>query len=176
MKSIFIPIMLGILSIGPISAVSAQGKETRAQKEAAQQAAVKSWLDAQQYVFVPQTALPMSGRAVQLTSEYTFSVTKDSVESYLPYYGRAYTAPMDPTKSPLAFKSKQFGYKVVERKKGGWDITITPTDQREIQSVNMTMSTDGYGSLQVTSNNRQPISFNGYFKKLKDPKTKSKSK
>ncbi|WP_167019138.1 DUF4251 domain-containing protein [Chitinophaga sp. Cy-1792] len=176
MKSIFIPIMLGILLTGSISGVSAQKKETRAEKEAAKQAAVKSWLDAQQYVFVPQSALPMSGRTVQLSGEYSFSVTKDSLESYLPYYGRAYTAPMDVTKSPLTFKSKQFGYKVEERKKGGWDITITVKDQREIATVFMTMGTDGYGSLQVTSNNRQPINFNGYFIEKKDPKTKSKSK
>ncbi len=45
------------------------------------------------YTFVANIALPMSGRSINLSSTYFLKVRKDTIESYLPYYGRAYVAP-----------------------------------------------------------------------------------
>ncbi|HEY6082088.1 MAG TPA: DUF4251 domain-containing protein, partial [Chitinophagaceae bacterium] len=62
----------------------------------------------------------------------------------------------------IQFKSRNFDYTVTEGKRGGWNILIRPKDVKDIQQLSLSVTTSGYASLQVISNSRQPISFNGY--------------
>lgn len=140
------------LVIGLTSTLAAQDKKTN----------IKELIDARSYVFKAQTMLPMGGRSRQLTTDYDVKVAKDSIISYLPYFGRAYTAPLDPSKGGIQFKSKDFEYTISNKRKGGWDIVIKPKDAGDVRQMSMMISENGYGSLQVLSNNRQPIIFNGY--------------
>jgi hypothetical protein len=142
-------------------------------KAADKAAGIKNLIDSQNYVFKAQSAMPMSGRTRQLTSDYDVKVTKSQVVSYLPYYGRAYTAPMDPTQGGIQFTSKDFDYTVNPRKKGGWDIQIKPKDYRDVQQFSLSVTESGYATLQVTSTNRQSISFNGYITANKARKKKT---
>ena len=95
------------------------------------------------------------------TDDYTLQIMKDKIVSDLPYFGRAYTAPMDPAQSVLQFTSGKFSYTLTPGKKDGWIVVIKPMDHREIQQMRLTISSDGYSSLQVMSVNRDPISFYG---------------
>jgi hypothetical protein len=147
-------------------------------------------IDAQNYVFVATTALPMNssdvnaimnrlpgsngGGNINLTgSNYDVSVTKDSLVTYLPYYGRSFVARIGDREGGIKFKSKDFSYNKQERKKGGWTITMKPKDVRDSYNSNYSLTfnitANGYGTLVVTSNNQQPITFNGY---LAEPKPK----
>jgi hypothetical protein len=110
----------------------------------------------------------MSGRVRQLTPDYDLKITKSSIVSYLPYFGRAYSAPLDPTQGGIQFTSKDFEYTATPRNKGGWDVLIKPKDYRDVQQMTLTISSTGYATLQVTSINRQPISFNGYIRAPKN--------
>lgn len=142
----------------------------------------------QNFVFNATSAMPMAnyevnkvlsrlpggggGGMIQLTgSQYQLIVTKDSIEAYLPYYGRAYTATMNPDDSGIKFKSKDFKYKADKKKKGAWIMTMNFKDTKDAQSMTLNVSENGYATLNVNSNNRQPISFNGY---LSEPKEKKK--
>jgi hypothetical protein len=118
-------------------------------------------------VFVAQTALPTSGRSRQLTSYFDLQVSKDTINSDLPYFGRAYTAPVYPTQSPLNFTSTNFQYTVTNNKKGGWDIVIVPKDLQDPKQISLSIFDNGTASATVTSTNRQPIAFNGYVKAKK---------
>jgi hypothetical protein len=129
-------------------------------KKQDKQAKIKALIESQRYVFSAQTALPMSGRLRQLTTDYSLKVGKDTVVSDLPYFGQAYTAPMDPSQSPLEFTSTSFEYTVTAGKKGGWNVQIKPKNTG-VQQMNLSISENGYASLQVNSVNRQAISFNG---------------
>jgi hypothetical protein len=135
-------------------------------------AAIKALIDSQNYVFKAQSAMPMSGATRQLNYDYDVKVSKDTINSYLPYYGRAYTAPMDPTQGGIHFISKDFEYTVTPGKKQGWDIVIKPKDVPEVQMMNLSVSSEGYATLQVTSTTKQPISFNGIIVERKTPKKK----
>lgn len=141
--------LLLIASLGLGLLVQAQSKDTR------------KLVEAQNFVFKAQTAIPMGGRARQLTSDYDLRVTSEKVVSYLPYYGTAYVAPMDPGKGPLEFTTKDFSYTSVPGKKDGWTVTIKPRDNKDVQQLTLSISSAGYASLQVISANRQAISFNG---------------
>jgi len=138
-----------------------QAQDSKADKQAAKEAAIKNLVDSQNYVFVAQTVIPLSGRTRQLTSDYDMKVTQTSIICDLPYFGRAYQAPIDPSQGGIRFTSKDFEYTSTPGKKQGWTITIKPKDYKDVQQMTLSISSDGYASLQVTSTNRQPISFNG---------------
>lgn len=137
------------------------------------------------YTFVANSALPMSnndisrvlammpgsqgGSSINLTgSQYDVRVTKDSIVAYLPYYGRSFSAPMDPTQGGIKFTSKDFTYTESKNKKGSYTIQINTKDvKRENYRFTINISTTGYASLTASSMNKQPIIFNGY---LDEPK------
>ena len=133
-----------------------------AQNKKDKKAAITNMVEAQNYVFKAQTALPSIGNTRQLTYDFDLQVSKDSVISDLPYFGRAYSAPINPAESPLHFTSTKFDYAVTTKKKGGWNINITPKDVQDPRQLTLTIFDNGSASLTVTSYNRQPISFNGY--------------
>ena len=93
---------------------------------------------------------------------YTVKVTKGKITVDLPYYGQAYAPPIDPTQSGIQFTTTAFDYFFTPRKKDGWSVRIKPKDAKDVQQVLLTISSEGYTSLQVTSISRQPITFNGY--------------
>jgi hypothetical protein len=130
--------------------------------------AIEKLITARNYVFKAQTVQPASPTASrQLTTDYDLKVSPDTVVSFLPYFGRAFTAPMDPTKGGIQFTSTKFEYAQTQRKKGGWDITIKPQDTQDARLITLHVSESGFASLQVISNNRQPISFSGYITEKK---------
>lgn len=135
--------------------VAAQNKKDKKEQ-------IKSLVESQNYVFKAQSALPTSGATRQLTSDFDLRISKDTIVSDLPYFGRAYTAPLNPAEGPLRFTSTDFQYSVATREKGGWQVTITPKDVHDPRQLNMTIFDNGTASVVVTSYNRQPISFNGY--------------
>lgn len=137
------------------------------------------------YTFVANTAIPMAnndinkvlmmmpgsqgGSSINLSgSQYDVRVTKDSVVAYLPYFGRSFTAPMDPTQGGIKFTSKDFTYAESKNKRGAYTIQINTKDvKRENYRFTINISTNGYASLTASSVNKQPILFNGY---LDEPK------
>jgi hypothetical protein len=136
-------------------------------------------VEAKNLVFNATTAFPMAsaevsavlskmaggqtGGAIQLSgSQYQLTIDKESVDAYLPYYGRAYTTARDSNESGIKFKSKDFSYVTEKKKKGSYVITIKPKDHRDVQSMILTVGQNGYASLSVLSNSRQSITYNGY--------------
>jgi hypothetical protein len=153
--------IVALLAVSLLYAPTLTAQTEKKHKKTEKAAVVTRMIEAQNYVFKPQTAHPMRGRVMQLTSEYTVKVGKDTIISDLPYFGRAYTAPIDPAKGGIQFTSTKFEYKVDTLKKG-WQVTIKPTDVGDVQQLFLTVFNNGTATLQVTNTNRQPISFNGY--------------
>jgi hypothetical protein len=122
----------------------------------------KNWVAEKNFVFKPQTALPTRGKSIQLTSYFDLKISKDTMISNLPYYGRAYSASIDPSENGLNFTSTNFDYTVTPRKKGGWEVLIKPKDANNVREMTFTIFENGNASLYVTSNNRESISFNGF--------------
>jgi hypothetical protein len=97
----------------------------------------------------------------QSTSEYDLRISGDSLVSYLPYFGRAYSAPAPGERGGFNFTSSKFDYVIVPRKKG-WEINIKPKDVNDVREFALSVSEKGYATLRALSNNRQPISYTGY--------------
>jgi hypothetical protein len=137
------------------------------QKEAAMAAAVKNMIESKHYQFIPQTMLPQSGRARPVTTPYDLRISRDTLSADLPYFGRAYTSDYGSTDNSINFKTTSFEYDQQDGKKGGWRVTITPKNVRNVSKFFLDISTSGFTSLVVSSNIRQQISFNGYVQELK---------
>ncbi|HEX2534101.1 MAG TPA: DUF4251 domain-containing protein [Chitinophagaceae bacterium] len=150
-----IPLIL-LLTLGWSTGAWAQSEKSR------QLSNMETLLEGKRFVFHAQTAFPLRGTMRQLTSEYDLRLQGDSLTIFLPYFGRAYSAPMDLNGSGLRFTSTEFDYTVKARKKDRWDVRIRPKDSRDVQSLNLTIWENGSADLQVQSNNRDPISFRGY--------------
>lgn len=141
-----------VMIIAVCSMAHAQQKET----------VIKNKIQARSYVFMVQSVSPMRGSMRQLTPEYDLRVSPDSIISWLPYFGRAYSAPINSSEGGIKFTSTSFTYTVINRNKGGWGITIKPKDATDVNQLFLTVFPNGSASLQVISNNRDPITFSGY--------------
>ena len=154
--------LLLFLVFGYASITHAQSTSSKEEKRQEAQARIKSLVDSQNYVFNAQMAMPMGGRTLPLTGDYyDLKIGRTAVVSYLPFFGRAYSAPLDPAKAGIQFSSKNFDYKSIPGKKGGWDILIKTKDTQENWQLSLSITVDGYASLQVNSDDRQSISFTG---------------
>ena len=151
---------LFLLLPGVFGVASSHAQETN-------EAVLKSLLSHKTFIFKAQSAWPLQGTVVQLTPGFDMRVLTDSINTYLPYFGRSYQANYSSTNSGINFTTTRFDYKLKEKSKGGWELTIRPNDNREIDQLNYSISKNGYATLQVTSNNRQAISFYGVIEKLK---------
>jgi hypothetical protein len=139
--------------------------QTKKDKKPTKEAYVKIRMDAKRYTFLANYVLPQRGGGRQLTSEYDLRVTPDSVISFLPYFGRAYfDVPYGGGDGGIKFTSTKFTYEAKEKKKGGWEISIRPSDVKNIDRLLLNISADGYASLSVNSTNRDFITFDGYLK------------
>ena len=134
-----------------INPAKAQSKKT----------SIETMLNSRHFIFRVQTIFPTGAISRQSIGEYDLKLKGDSLISYLPYFGRAYTAP-PPGDQGYNFISTGFQYSSKTTKKGGWEILIKPNDIRDFREFSLTISEKGYGTLRALSNNRQPISYSGY--------------
>jgi hypothetical protein len=125
-------------------------------------ASVKKMVDSKNFIFKAQLVSSQGGRTRNLTSEYDLVVRPDSVIAFLPYFGRAYTAPINLSDGGIKFTSADFSYKPARQKKDRWEIEINPRDVQEGYRLYLSIFSNGRASLRVNSNNRQPINFDGY--------------
>lgn len=147
------------------------------------EAAIKDMVDAKHFIFSATSAMPTNsseinqilgkmspgsaGTIILSGSMYDVQVYPDSLAVYLPYYGRSYSASMNHDDNGFKFSTKDFTYKSAKRRKGGWDISIIPKDTKESPKLNLTVFTNGNATLNVSSSNRQSISYNGTVTKPK---------
>ena len=150
-------IILSVLTLFIVLASSSQAQDL-------DPATVQKAVETKNYVFKAQSATPQRGGFRQLTPEYELLVKPDTVVSYLPYFGRSFSAPINSSESGIKFTSMNYKYSVKKKKKNRWDITIEPTDVSDIRDLSLTVFDNGRASLRVNSNNRDAISFDGYLK------------
>ena len=141
--------------------------QTAREGSSAKAADVKKLLESRRYRFIPQSVQTQAGRSRQITS-FSLEVRQDTLISYLPYYGVAYSATMGTTEGPLDFKATNITYKSEAGNKGNTQITIRPEDARtDAQEFFLSISSSGYANLSVRFNNRQAISFYGEIRPLR---------
>lgn len=123
-------------------------------------------VDPNNWRFVATTAIPSRGSARMLDGNNDLMLRNDTLSAQLPYFGVSHTSPIPGTdESGIRFTTTRFkatSQTVSER----LDINIEVNDQRFIRSIQLSIQPDGRGTLQVLSNFREPITFNGHMTSL----------
>lgn len=119
-------------------------------------------IESGRYTFIPTTAIPMAGKSINLSYSFSLKISKDTISAYLPYYGRAYSAPMSSEEAGINFTSTDFlNLSVFDEKKKTNNVTINIKDNRRKYKLSLQIGENGYATLNVQDNDRQAISFNG---------------
>ncbi len=129
---------------------------------------VRNIIDSARFVFVAERVTPLHGAIRYLTSRYDVLVKKDSLSCYLPFFGRAFQAPMDPSKGGIQFTSTRFSYNVTPKNNNQWEVLIKPNDYSDVQQLFLNVFGNGTGTLNVVNTNRDPISFTGHIERINE--------
>lgn len=141
--------------IGCGASQSAAEKEAKAME-------ISEKVNAPDFTFNAKYAYPTGFNSMYLSPYYMLKVSADTVQAYLPYFGRAYTAPMNPSEGGIKFISTNFDYQVDKgEKEGNWIVQIKTNDQNQEIVLNLDIWGNGSARLSVTDPSRQPISFQG---------------
>lgn len=154
-------VFVGILLAGCASTRSSSGKNPDGVK-------IKAALESRDYTISANRAIPHSGRAVPLTSDYSLRIKGDSIYSYLPYFGRAYSLPYGGGEG-LIFNALSTEYTLAYNKKGAAEIGFNVKTGEDNYSFNIEVFDNGSSSITVQPNNKQSISFTGELR-LKETK------
>jgi hypothetical protein len=118
-------------------------------------------------IFIPETVYPLGMSARQVTTGFELRISKDTVNSYLPYFGRAYTADYGSRDGGATFNSFDFSYTESANKKGERNIVIKPKDNKDVREIRVTIYGDGYAYVQLSFNQRQSIGYRGQISEQK---------
>ena len=107
--------------------------------------------------------MPTSGRSRPVTTtDYSLQVKgNDTLIAYLPYVGRSYNAPINPSDAGFNFTSTDFTYNVSAGKKNSYKVVIVTKDRTYNSTFTFTVYDNGTAYLNVTSTEKQSISYNG---------------
>lgn len=127
---------------------------------------VRNIVDSSRFVFVAERVIPLRGTSRYLTSRYDVVVKKDTVNCYLPFFGRAFQAPIDPSKGGIQFTSTNFSYNVTAKNNNDWEVIIKPKDYTDVQQLDFNIFGNGTATLNVVNTHRDPISFTGPIERI----------
>ncbi|WP_158602535.1 DUF4251 domain-containing protein [Proteiniphilum sp. X52] len=135
--------------------------KTSAEKEKLA-ADVRNAVEIPDFTFKATYAYPTGYKSVYLSPYYDVKISPDTVKAYLPFYGRAYRAPMNPDEGGYRFTSTDFDYRVEEGdKRGNWNVTVMIRDQHRPLAFRFDIWENGTARLNVNDTDRQSIAFQG---------------
>ena len=111
--------------------------------------------------FIPQTVYPLGIAVRQVTTGFELRISKDTVNCYLPYFGRAYSTDYGTRDGGAEMISSSFSYNENTNAKGARNIVIKPKDNKDVREIRLTIYGDGYAYVQLTFNQRQSIGYSG---------------
>ena len=141
-------------------------KEIKAERDQIHKKEINQWISAQNFVFEPTHALPLSGNTQYLNHSFELKITNDSVYSYLPFFGVAYHVDYGSRQSGLDFTTQIIDYKM-EKKNEEYDIKFQAKNKSDLVVFHLNVSELGYSTLHVSSTHRQSITFYGNIGEIK---------
>ncbi len=135
-------------------------KEMRAEQKAQMALKIDSIVNNNQITFLARNAIPTGGESISLSSNYNLWIKGDTVEVFLPYFGRAYQADFGNSEGGIKFTAPMINVSKTF-KKGNHTINFEAKAPTDLYRITLTVTESGYCSLTVNSINRSSIGFEG---------------
>lgn len=132
---------------------------------------IRNAVETGNFVFRANFAQPTGYRSIHLSPTFDVRVSPDAIRSNLPFFGRAYRAPMSPSEAGYRFTSTNFEYSYQKGNRDGqWNVVIRILDMGRPVTYRFTIWENASASLSITDTDRQAISFTGelVFKVIRD--------
>ena len=122
-------------------------------------------IDRKDFTVKANFANPLRMRQVVLTSEYDLRIKNDSAFAFLPYFGVAHTAPMNPSEGGIKFSEPMLEYNSKPTKKDdGREISFKVNTREYNYQINLTVYQNGTATFVINSYQRDAITFYGEMK------------
>lgn len=158
MKKVLMAMVSACLALVMLSGCATS--EERAARAAEQAAKVKTALTERDYKISIDRMYPMKGSSKNVSYGYSVEVRNDSLISYLPYFGRAYSVPYGGGKG-LNFSERIGSYEEALLKNGKHHIEIGVTNEEDTYLYTIDVFDNGNSTIVVQSRQREPISYAG---------------
>jgi hypothetical protein len=148
-------------------------QQIKEEQKLEKQKEIAALVDSKEFEFVGQTAYPQGTRSVDLTTNSNFlKFEKDSIDSQMPYFGRAYGGvAYGRGDGGMHFKGKIENYSLTKDKKK-YLMRAKISDKAETYDLLLTVFFEGNASLSINTFNRSSISYNGRIEKLEKKEDK----
>jgi hypothetical protein len=159
-KTILFIILLSFMEIHGFTQEKSR-QELKEERKIEKQKLTEALVNAREFVFTAETAFPMGGGSVNLTTNlYYMKFHPDRIESELPFYGRAYSGAGYGGDTGLKFEGTPVEYTVIKTKKE-YQIDAIVKGEQDTYRISLSVGFEGSASLSVISDNRSSISFSG---------------
>lgn len=155
-----------------INSFNAQSKkELKNQEDLKKYEAMKSLVENGELSFEANTAFTQSGRRIDLvTNPNNLTLDGETSTGDLPYYGIIHSASFSEDYG-INFKNENTEYSIkYNDKKQKIIIKFRAQNNTESFNLTLTISGDGYASLNINSSHRNLINYNGHVKTLESKK------
>jgi hypothetical protein len=136
-------------------------KELKEGKKFEKQKQVEAMVNAKEFVFVPQIALPSRMRPVNLSPNQNYvKFQPDLIDSNMPFFGNGYSGLVYSSDTGLHFKGKPNKFTIEENKKT-FQIDLFVNGETDNFRFSLQIDFEGSAIMTITSNKRSAISFQG---------------
>lgn len=139
---------------------SATSKVAKTNEDSANAELVTIMLEKRMFKMDFSRAYPTAGPSFSLTYPYFVSVIRDRVESFLPYFGRAYSIPYGGGEG-LRFEAPITNYRMTDGKKGKRIVTFDARTTEDNYQFRIEIYPTGETYLTVNASQKQSMSFSG---------------
>jgi len=136
-------------------------KQLREERAIEKQQQTEAMINAKEFVFIGRTAIPTGFKTMDLTTNTNYvKFHPDLIESYMPFFGKAYSGIGYGGDNGLKFEGKPEEY-TFEKGKKDYKINAKVKGTNDTFKLSLSVSSKGSATLSIISNNRSPISYNG---------------
>ena len=136
-------------------------KQLKEERKIEQEKQTEVLINSKSFVFVGRMAYPTGYRSVDLTTNSNYvKFSPDRIESYMPFFGKAYSGIGYGGDQGLKFEGKPQLFNISKVKKH-YLVDAEVKGTNDLFRLSLSVFYDGSASLSITSNNRGFISYSG---------------
>jgi hypothetical protein len=158
MRKLFILLVLTLVLFS--CGTSKYTPEEKAAREAKRTQKVIEAINNQKFIIDMDYVYPKRFRSRHLDFNYSLEVRGDSVISYLPYYGTAYSVPYGGGKA-LNFSAPMSSYRAYQVKNNRMRVELSAKSEEDTYYFILDVYDNGNTNVDVSSQHRESIGFSG---------------